>query len=234
MLVVGKGSSSKRFTVPKPFLLKSSTYFQSCCSGEDRSNSLSKALRFRRSGCDKKTIKLPDFDPEIFAIYLHWLYTEKLVFADYAISDLAALSREERNALSPELHEAIFNLAILAYQLEDPTFQNLLIDNLLQIHASPIDLPFPALMRLVFDGLPPSSQMRKLLVRIFATSADADMLERERRAFPVDLYVDMAVELRRAAAVKVVLRAPGVGWAVLNSDPAGNLGATQSSRFPRE
>lgn len=138
-------------------LIRTSPFFDKAISG-----------RWRES--TQKTVQLPEDEPEIFGIYVHWLYFGKLsVFRD----DLKSKEQKQYRAL------------VKAYSLGDKfmntKFQNTVIDAIVEESVSPASdgkhyYPNGLDIEYAYNNTNTLSPLRRLLVDMYAFSGNGSWL----------------------------------------------------------
>lgn len=135
------------------------------------------------------SLTLKEEDPEVFEIYLHWLYCESLPVQN----DNPGF---EGNTEYVQLAKAY----VLGEMLQDVNFKDAVLDAILiksRTRASDGQTWFPVgpAIRYIYDGTPESSAARRLLVDLYTYNAHADWLTQwaNKDELPKEFLFDLAV-----------------------------------------
>lgn len=161
-VIVLVGRYEKRFTVHKCFLTKTSKDFEICCVSE------SDQINFRH-------IKLPKVDPDIFSIYLQWLYTGVLVTADdacYGPEKARSSGRRRRHFI------AFTDLYGFAETVEDKAFANEVIDAFINAADTHDLLQDPICLESIQARCSVTSGLYRVIVDMVARSGSPDTIEK--------------------------------------------------------
>jgi hypothetical protein len=114
-------------------------------------------------------VRLPSQNSEHFASYVQWLYSGVLYCQ--IKSDAGVVQ------ISPEFAR-LFDMYILGDEIQDESFQNAIIDSIIELVEFSNQLPIrsPDISH-IFDNLPPMSPLRKLLVDLCVYLCDSKWLE---------------------------------------------------------
>lgn len=178
------GADKREVVVHKHMLIRTSDFFKACCSGHNwKENST-------------KIIELPEDDYETLSVYLDWLYTGEVVATDEDATDEGRGNPKWQSASG--LHAVLVKLAILADRLLDLKFGNIIADEYtLSIRTCGWG-PEPKQVALVYEKLPPSSPMRRLMVDWYRSHDErAAYMEKHRNEFIESFFFDMMVSFAR-------------------------------------
>ncbi|KAI8939605.1 hypothetical protein NX059_003368 [Plenodomus lindquistii] len=132
------GYPVKIFHVHKDVLSKTSNFFRAA---------LKKEWTARRKG----PIKLSDEDPDLFEMYVQWLYSQKVSI----------------KSSHPGYHNVLFSLVqshILGARLLDPKYQNAVMKALILYADETRMYPHDGILRYAYDNTLPSSPLRMILI----------------------------------------------------------------------
>ena len=91
----------------------------------------------------------------------------------------------------------MIELAMLGEYLRDAAFRNAVCDCFLYVQVAYERSPSPAHVRYIYEQLPESSKLRKLVIHRYRWAVDASYLRRERKNFPPDFLCDLAIEFAK-------------------------------------
>lgn len=183
-VVVLVGSEQKRFVAHKKVISKSSAFFRSACSGEWKE-------------AKEGEVALPDQEPAIFAIFLHWVYTGELDAWEDEEKDVR-MTKANGQVVIPDPDPAIdrcFQCFILGDALLSVSFCNAVVDEFFALCKDV--LPSPASICDHWDALPPKSGLGRLCVDMWATG-DADDDETYLDTILPELPTGFVLELAKA------------------------------------
>lgn len=151
------GAEEKHFTVHKDILFQHSTFFTAALNGE-----------FREA--KERPIRLPETDPEAFAIFAQWAYRNELI----------VMEEEDFESDSPGRHQErqlYIRTYILADQLGVVRLQNQIMDDYIKLMLSLGVGPGSKDVNLIYRSLPEQSLMRKLMVDFYVSRVKAEWLK---------------------------------------------------------
>lgn len=135
------------------------------------------------------SVTLKEEDPEVFEIYLHWLYFEKLPVQN----DNPGL---EGNTEYVQLAKAY----VLGEMLQDVTFKDAVLDVILiKCRSKASDghnwFPVGPAVRYIYEGTPESSAARRLLVDLYTYYGHAEWLTQwaNKDDLPKQFLLDLAI-----------------------------------------
>lgn len=133
------------------------------------------------------SIALDEEDPEIFEIYMHWLYFETLPVRNDSPGP-------EGNIEYVQLSKAY----VLGEFLQDINFKDAVLDAMIvksSSEASDGQMWFPggSVIRYIYEGTPESSAARRLLVDMYTYHGDGDWLKEEANDPPKQFLLDLAI-----------------------------------------
>jgi len=174
------GAEQKRFVVHKQIIANRSAFFRA-------------ALDRTFKEADDNTVQYPDCTPDVFAIYVQWIYSGAIVLLDTPALETDVLGSEQRKLL--------LGLYILADKLRDAALRNRTIDAYItSLHKAERSPGVRAIKR-VWDNTPESSQLRKLLLNYaLHTSGEclASELQTNRESLPPAYMTDVAIAFAKA------------------------------------
>src|SRR5204862_7738693 len=111
----------------------------------------------------ERAVKLEDDDPDIFRLYLHWLYRGTL-----------PCRREEPGHPGNIEYIQLAKAYVLGDKLQDGRFQDTTVDAIIKKASSPARdglqwLPVGSAVRCIYDRTLPTSEARRLLVDIYVS-----------------------------------------------------------------
>lgn len=162
------------FSIHKDLLCHYSGYFRGCFSG-----------KFKEA--DEKEVTLSEVEPSIFRIFLHWLYTQKILFEDG--------TETIDNADSPKCLD-IIKAYIIGDRYDVPDFRRATFDVVFAFAIYKV--PSLTDFAYTFDNLPEESPLRKFLIEVLAIewdfgNEDVETLEEIANAFTPHLLVRLLV-----------------------------------------
>lgn len=163
---------SETFTVHSSVIFKSSPFIKTAPKPE-----------WSASSSSPGTVDLSDECPEIFGIYLNWLYFETLP---------TVVNQDRKDA--PAEYETLSKCYVMGEKLMDIGFKNAVIDALfeartIQPFQNPCN-PGPDPIKLIYEGTPEGSPARRYFVDVWAMNATekwTDLLDDMPSAFVIDL-----------------------------------------------
>ncbi|KAI8939495.1 hypothetical protein NX059_003266 [Plenodomus lindquistii] len=142
-----------------------------------------------------RLVDLPYDDPTIFRYYVHLLYTNKVEASLDCISPNTYGYNECCN---------IAKLYVLAEKLQDIASKNAAISAMLAAFEERNDakgIPGSSIIKIVWDGTPSGSKMRKLIVDMWADRATGSWIKKYKgKEWPADFLVDMTMALMEKRA----------------------------------
>lgn len=134
-------------------------------------------------------VKLPEDEPAIFKIYLHFLYTGELALLPVGFE----VSEE---------HTKLAKLYVLAEKLQDGEAKRTVLQTFLLssrvggLFSKPYALG-PELVHIVYEGTPQGSPMRRLIVDLYTYRAEKTWITKhaEEWEWPADFYKELALNL---------------------------------------
>lgn len=152
------------------------------------------------------SLTLKEEDPEVFEIYLHWLYCETLPVQNDNPGS-------EGNTEYAQLAKAY----VLGEMLQDVNFKDAVLDAILIKSRSKVSdgqtwFPIGAPIRYIYEGSPESSAARRLLVDLYAYHGKAEWLTHweNKDDWPKQFLLDLAIAaLAKRHCPPVPLAKPG-------------------------
>jgi hypothetical protein len=158
-ITVNVGAEELKFPVLEVVIRKSSTFFDNAMKPE-----------WASSRAEPRLVDLTDQDPEIFKIYLHWLY----------FKNVPTVITENFASSNPEF-VTLAKCYILGEMLMDIGFKNAVLDALFDaIKYQPYykaRYPGPKSTRIIYSGTVEGPPARHLLVDMWVTEATKDWAE---------------------------------------------------------
>lgn len=158
------GPERKPFTVHELIICASSPLFKSAMSGPWKESK-------------EHVVNLPEDDPNIFALYSHWLY-----YAKIPVRIEGATEAKPGQRLNEEYRELI-RAYILGDKLLDIKFQNSVIDAIVEtsstIHPQDGRAYYPNIpeINIAYENTTESSKIRSLLVDMWVSKAVVNWFE---------------------------------------------------------
>ncbi|CAK4018747.1 btb poz domain containing [Lecanosticta acicola] len=183
-VVVGAGDAQKAFNIHKSFLSKTSEFLKRACNGDWKEG-------------EAKKIEFPEQAPEVFEIYLQWLYTGDLVFLEEATPSKDAPGVE---GYAARAFHSLVDLYCLADMLRDSHACNTVINKIIKMSKKILCGPLASEVSRVYAMTTKTSKLRLLFVDYYATYCDRDFYQNSSNALPHDFLTDvlgnMATRLR--------------------------------------
>lgn len=178
VVITGLDDDFTRYLVHEDILCATSDFFKNAMKGQWKEST-------------EKLINLPNEESEIFAIYVHWIYSRTL---PTRVDEPAAAGNEEYLKLAKAYG--------LADRLQDQLFKNAVIDAFLDKTSTVASdgnawWPVGPVIRCIYDNTPESSKGRTLLVDIYTNYAVKDWLTEgaQRKDLPKQFLLDLSVKL---------------------------------------
>lgn len=148
------------FSAHAPVLLSSSLFFKKALSG-----------KWEESNTD--SVKLPEVEPDIFTIYLHWLY-----FGTLPVLHNASGSGSDRGNEDLEIAKAY----VLGDRLIDTKFQNAVIDAIIEKNSSNLLnrnnwCPSGKVIEYIYNNTHESAKIRKLFIDLYMQRCQGSWLQ---------------------------------------------------------
>ena len=144
---VGQEPNEKDFLAHESYLTTQSEFFR-------------RALHGKLQKAESRIVKLPEDDPEIFGLYLNYVYTGHLPTTCEAEKDLTA----HYLSLMDEYHQ-LFSVYVMAEKLLNPDAKNAAMTALVEIWTRNPGLVVSArTVYLVYEGTPGGSRARRFVV----------------------------------------------------------------------
>jgi hypothetical protein len=165
--------------VHKDALTKDSTFFRGALDKE-----------FREA--KEKLVRMPEADVEAFAIYIQWVYNNKIVLLEPedVKSDGNALRRTR----------LLVNLYILADLAGNTSLMNQTVDEYNELLQAVKVGPCPADVTRAYDDTPDKSKLRKFVLDWYLSTVQIDWLEKNMSAMPDQFVRDLAIGFGKMAA----------------------------------
>lgn len=166
------GEQPKSYTLHKCFATKSSEFFVKATNGR------------WKEGKDK-SVPLPDCMPEIFDIYLHWLYTGSIVLN---------ITEDDEDRGTSEINE-LMHLYVLGNFLLDRPFRNVIVDRTLEVNRLYKKYPGSEAINIIWPETPADCQMQRLILRFWAIRRTPEKLAGSTEKTPQDFTSCLLKEL---------------------------------------
>jgi hypothetical protein len=172
---VGEGEAQRTFGVHETLIINRSLFFKKAISGSWRE-------------AEDREVALPDDEPEVFALYIHYLYTGTLAAKPDPIPP------QYRGGLE---YLRLTKLYVLAEKLQDITqLKNSIIKNILDISKAIREdrghhCPGQPCISVVYNGTPEGSPARRLLVDFWTYRAQGDWIAKSNSPLPEDFVHDL-------------------------------------------
>lgn len=149
-----------------------------------------RALNGNWAESDDRIIKLREDDPEIFAKYLHVVYTNKFP----AILNTNSISKQIFNE-----YMIMAQIYVLAEKLQDASTKNAVVKSMMKTSQKKNEdghkeMPGPDVISIIYNGTLRGSAGRRLLADLL-TDVDDEGLRRNIDKLPKDFLGDLAVTL---------------------------------------
>jgi hypothetical protein len=156
-----------------------------------RSAFFKKALSGNCKEAEDRQVNLPEDDPDTFKAYVYHLYTNVLaVLPEPVPKDYTG--KEEQMALA--------KVYVLAEKLQDHSTKDAVVQAMLHsaLQTRPDGSTYAgglAEVRIIYDGTPPGSPMRKLLVDLYTYRARSKWLKKDNEGIPSEFLHELAMQL---------------------------------------
>ncbi|KAF2130050.1 hypothetical protein P153DRAFT_431113 [Dothidotthia symphoricarpi CBS 119687] len=185
---VGGESNQKDFVVHESFLTARSEFFRRAMNGSWEE-------------AESRVVKLPQDEPEIFALYLNHVYTGRLPSISKTEEELSALAIGEFRTITTAEYDEMVGLFILADKFQDVASKNAAITSIFEISLhirsdGKFKIPSPAQVRIMYRHTSEGANIRRLVVDLWSSMSPEHIFEYASR-LPQDFLRDLAVALRR-------------------------------------
>ncbi|KAH7094899.1 hypothetical protein FB567DRAFT_600599 [Paraphoma chrysanthemicola] len=175
-VIVGKEPRQERFLVHEGIFSARSEFFRRAMNGNWAER-------------DERLIELPEDDPEVFSMYVNFVYTNNIATGPNENPVSVEWCDEEYMLLS--------ELFVLCEKLCDIGGKNAVIRAILAVSHEVTDKhccfnPFEAAITIMYSGTPKSSLGRKLMADMW-TCKSVDYLSRHGDELPKDFLLDLAI-----------------------------------------
>lgn len=168
-VIVGRSES---FTVHE-YLLRQSPFFDRMLNGTWKE-------------ATERRVELPEDDPDVFTIYVSWLYWNQIPTIPTC---------ESGQDDSEFLH--LIQTYIFGDKIQDMAFQNTIVDAIIEKNRDSVrqglpskqSIPSPACVRLAYDNTLSGSPLRRLLVDLWALTEGGKVDKETPRRFLEDLII---------------------------------------------
>jgi hypothetical protein len=173
---VGTGNDKQDFDVHESFL-RSSLFFRKALSGD---------------WIEAKTrhVNLPEEEPAVFHDYIHFLYTHSLC--------VRSGNKPGEDDDGHDENKSLLKLYVLAERLQDINTKNVVIEAMYNclwgICTSGSQMPDVECIRIVYEGTPACSPMRRLLVDFYTYYAGASSFKLDGD-YPHELLLELTINL---------------------------------------
>ncbi|KAH7085250.1 hypothetical protein BKA63DRAFT_13643 [Paraphoma chrysanthemicola] len=195
IVVVGKEPNEKRFLVHEGFVCARSAFFQRAMNGPWAER-------------DERIIKLPEDDPEVFAIYVNFVYTNTVATGPLERPIHRATARTEYMLLS--------KLYVLCEKLCDIAAKNAVLQAIRAVSSEVTDsgemyIANLSAVQIIYAGTPKGSLGRRLMADMW-TGMVVEHLVKCGDEMPREFLLDMVVAHRRdrPSAYKNIAKRAGV------------------------
>ncbi|KAF2263549.1 hypothetical protein CC78DRAFT_518474 [Lojkania enalia] len=194
-ITVGPPSSQKTFYIHETLCTTRSQFFHLALRGTWK-ESLS------------KSINLPEDSPEIFALYVHLLYTNSIPIKTEAPEDVT-----EIQTYVDTQYETLASLYILAEKLQDTTTKDILTDTILSLsrekqHDGTRYYPGEKVINIIYEGTVKECGARRMVRDFYAEYAGEEWFPEQVEGLPKEFLWDL---------VRVLVRRKGKGGSGVGS-----------------
>ncbi|KAJ8115592.1 hypothetical protein OPT61_g2802 [Boeremia exigua] len=181
-VIVGpEGSHQKEFFVHQALICGRSEFFSKAMSGQWKEAA-------------SREVPLPEDEPDVFALYLKLLYSNQL-----PVKQEETVPREDL----AKQYLVLGKLYVLAEKLIDEITKHIALTAISSCANEPTNegiCPELDTVRIIYDGTPPNSPARLLLIQLYTDFGDPSMFEHEgsghhRDCFPKDFLFDLSFSL---------------------------------------
>ena len=137
-------------------------------------------------------IKLPHVDTKSFDLYVHWLYTGTLLLTDLGKAPVDKMA--DHKPFADKRYARLMHLYVLAHDILDRAFQNVLITARLETYSQAGDIwPGISAIKILWDRTPTGCMMKRLILRFWAhrLSSSTQSSYSMPHEFAVDLLHEM-------------------------------------------
>ncbi|KAH7094896.1 hypothetical protein FB567DRAFT_15492 [Paraphoma chrysanthemicola] len=178
-VAIGQAPNHKHFLAHQGIICARSAYFR-------------RAMTLNTTERQQRLFKFPDHDPEVFAIYFNFVYTN-------TIATIQSDARKDDFAFGEE-YTLLSKLYVLAGKLGDIAAKNATVEAILAVNNERDSkgfayLPSAGAIKILYSGTPKTSRARLLYADMW-TSCNEDKLAAARENLPPDFVWDLALALR--------------------------------------
>jgi hypothetical protein len=131
----------------------------------------------------EKLVRLPEVEPRLFRSYLNWVYTGDLA-VDVSVADAEETASELK-------YRGFVKLYVLGDTLDDLALRN----SAMKIIVNGDHQLGPKSITWAFENTPPTSLMRKQLVRVAATRWNRETYIKQEELYPTEFVRALALQL---------------------------------------
>lgn len=191
------GPDKKRFIVHTYVLVQSSDFLKACCNGADE-----------RKETASRTAELPEANVEAFLVYLHWPYSNELVVENEdKVEECRDLDVATRARLSFKIWKPLHALAVMGGQLSNIAFSNAVIDRMVRTREA-IHVISTQYIKRMYEELPPTTPIRRLLVDLWISKAQEGMAEEYKQQLTHDFLIDLVTGYDKILRKKTMKKEP--------------------------
>ncbi|KAF2660665.1 hypothetical protein K491DRAFT_570699, partial [Lophiostoma macrostomum CBS 122681] len=154
---VGGGSNQEEFIVHEGFVCGRSEFFRRALNGNWRAS-------------EDRIVELPHRKPEIFALWLNHAYTNQIPTKDD--TELRGITKDKFDIIVQKEYRDLCELYVLCEELVDSQAQRAIIDAMFAVahirHGHHWRVPSAQNIRLIYEGTPEQSPIRKLMVDLWS------------------------------------------------------------------
>jgi hypothetical protein len=166
---VGQARKTKDFVAPRSFLTTRSEFIRRAMNGSWKEAAT-------------RIVKLPEDNPETFAIYINFVYSGQLSTATKTSGELEIMNSDEASNEIRKEHRTLFQVYVLAEKLQDVAIKNATVEATLAL-SQLLDrnrqwtVPAWHTINIVYDGTLPNNPARRFVTDLW-TSLDINSIFR--------------------------------------------------------
>jgi hypothetical protein len=181
---VGLEPNDAKFVAHESFLTARSEFFRRAINGSWKES-------------DTRVVKLPEDDPEIFALYINYIYTGQLVTAQKSNEEFATLDFIDFGKIIHAEYHALFCVYVMAEKFVDIATKKAVLAAAIEVTGSKSlegrwEVPTFITINTVYSGTPQKSPARRLVTDMCSSLPLKSILE---RAAGLALHEDYIIDL---------------------------------------
>lgn len=176
------GAQERRYSVHKKLVCQASDFFRAACTGEWKESK-------------ERLVKLPEIEPATFAVYICWIYTGEIDVATQTVDDQVQSIKYER-AMTNDVYRGLLARLTCSFalgdMLQDVTFKNAIIDELVALYTGGRKTPPPSDAHALWKAVPQESGFTRVFVDIVAVGCNVASFNKDAVDYPEGFVQEIA------------------------------------------